>query len=97
MLRRAKRSGRLPRATPVVDPLLPAYPCAGSWHVAQLVPAGSDRPVSKKILRPSSTRAAAEIGHGGIRRRNQRHPRGDGDRRRCDDGRGPLEREPDAR
>jgi hypothetical protein len=58
VLRRAKRRGRLPRATPVRDPWLPAYPSVGSWQLAQLVPAGSDRPTSKNILRPSSARAA---------------------------------------
>src|SRR5580704_15519450 len=40
----------------MVEPLLPANPCAGSWQLAQLVPRGSDSALSKKILRPNATR-----------------------------------------
>jgi hypothetical protein len=38
--------------------LFPAKPCLGSWQVAQLVPRGSERSLSKKMVLPSATRAA---------------------------------------
>ena len=51
-MRRAKWSGRLPSATPLVEPWFPAKPRAGSWQLAQLVPGGSERPMSEKICAP---------------------------------------------
>ena len=41
--------GREPRATPVSDPLLPENAVSGSWQLAQLVPGGLERVVSRKI------------------------------------------------
>jgi hypothetical protein len=46
---RAKCSGREPRATPLSDPLSPAKALSGSWQLAQLVPGGFERLVSRKI------------------------------------------------
>ena len=57
MLRRAKCPGRLPAATPSVDPWLPENARRGSWQLAQLVPGGVDRVSSKKMARPSTSRA----------------------------------------
>ena len=47
--RRAKCPGREPCATPLSDPLLPENAVSGSWQLAQLVPGGLERVVSRKI------------------------------------------------
>jgi hypothetical protein len=55
--RRAKCPGREPCATPLTDPWVPENAVAGSWQLAQLVPGGSERVVSRKIDCPTFSRA----------------------------------------
>jgi hypothetical protein len=57
-VRRAKCPTRLPRGRPLVEWLLPVNARSGSWQLAQLVPLGSERLVSKKMARPIAARTA---------------------------------------